>query len=62
MDQIRGFYPLCKTTLLAKRLAQLFSKRNLRRAARVTGPTLTELAFADVAHAPGTMDFSGPKL
>ncbi len=47
------------TTHLAKRLAQPFSKQKLLRAARVMGPTLVALAFAGVAHAQGTMDFSG---
>jgi len=35
------------------------SKQKLIRAARMMGPTLTALAFAGVAHAQGTMDFSG---
>jgi hypothetical protein len=51
-----------KTTHLAKRLAQPFSKRNLFQAARVIGPTLVALTFAgiaNVANAQGTMDFSG---
>jgi hypothetical protein len=48
-----------KTTGLAKRLAQPFSKRTLPHAARVMGPTLVALTFAGVAHAQGTMDFSG---
>jgi hypothetical protein len=43
----------------AKRLPQLFSKQTLFRAARVMGPTLIPVAFAGVAHAQGTMDFSG---
>jgi hypothetical protein len=47
------------TAHLAKRLAQLFSKQNLRRAARVMGPTLVALTFAGVAHAQGTISFSG---
>jgi len=34
-------------------------KKKLLRAARVMGPTLVALAFAGVAHAQGTMDFSG---
>lgn len=33
--------------------------RKLIHAARVMGPTLVALAFAGVAHAQGTMDFSG---
>jgi len=42
-----------------KRWPQPFSKATLLRAARVMGPTLVALAFAGVAHAQGTMDFSG---
>jgi hypothetical protein len=51
-----------QTTRLAKRLAQLSLQRNLFRAARAIGPTLVALAFtgvANIAHAQGTMDFSG---
>ncbi|MGA3131379.1 MAG: hypothetical protein ABSD59_11300 [Terracidiphilus sp.] len=53
---------LNKTTHLAKRLAQLFSKRNFLHAAHTMGPTLAALSFAgiaNVARAQGTMDFSG---
>ena len=39
--------------------AQLFSRRTFLHAARVVGPTLVALTFAGVAHAQGTMDFSG---
>ena len=35
------------------------SKHALLRAARVMGPALVALTFAGVAHAQGTMDFSG---
>ncbi len=51
-----------KTTHLAKRLAQPFSKRNLLRAAHAMGPTLVALAFAgaaNVARAQGSISFSG---
>jgi len=52
-----------RTTRLANRLAHPFSKRNLLEAAHAMGPTLTALAFmcagSAVAHAQGTMDFSG---
>ncbi len=51
-----------QTTHFAKRLTRLFSRPNLFRAARVIGPTLVALAFtgaANIAHAQGTMDFSG---
>jgi len=47
----------------AERWAQPFSKQKLLHAAHVMGPTLIALAFAgvgsSVAHAQGTMDFSG---
>ena len=43
----------------SKRWPQPLSKQKLIRAARVMGPTLVALAFAGVAHAQGTMDFSG---
>jgi len=52
-----------KKTRLAKRLAQAFSKRSLLEAAHVMSPTLTALMFAGassaVAHAQGTISFSG---
>ena len=51
-----------QTTHLAKRLARLSLQRNLFRAAHAMGPTLVALAFAgvaNIAHAQGTMDFSG---
>jgi hypothetical protein len=51
--------PLHKTTRLAKRLAQTLSKHNLRRAAHTLWPSILALSFAGVAHAQGTMDFSG---
>jgi hypothetical protein len=47
---------------LTRRRAKLFSKRKLLHAARVMGPTILALSFAgiaNVAHAQGTMDFSG---
>ena len=42
-----------------ERLAQLFTKVYLVRALRLVGPTLVALTFAGVAHAQGTMDFTG---
>lgn len=48
--------------LPAARRPQLLSNEKLRRAARVMGPTLLALSLAglaNVAHAQGTMDFSG---
>jgi hypothetical protein len=46
-----------------RRLRKLLNKESLLHAAHVTGPTLTALMFAGassaVAHAQGTMDFSG---
>jgi hypothetical protein len=47
------------STHLAKRLAQTPFARKLLRAARAMVPTLLALTFAGVAHAQGTMDFSG---
>lgn len=40
-------------------LLQLSTKCNLTRLPRLVGPTLVAFAFAGVAHAQGTMDFSG---
>ncbi|SRR6266702_3804742 len=51
-----------RTTHLASRLAQPFPKRKLLHVVRVMGPMLFALTFAgvaNVAHAQGTMDFSG---
>jgi len=49
----------------AWRRTRLLSRRRLLRAAHVMGPTLTALVFmggsSAVAHAQGTMDFSGPQ-
>ncbi len=47
------------TAHFAKRLAQPFSKHNLLCAARVLAPALFAFAISGVAHAQGTMDFSG---
>lgn len=47
------------TPRLATRLARTFNQQNLARTARRMGPTLVALTFAGVAHAQGTMDFSG---
>ena len=44
---------------LANRKASPFSKQSLARAFRVMAPALFALTFASVAHAQGTMDFSG---
>jgi hypothetical protein len=41
------------------RWARPFSKPNIARAARALAPTLLALSFAGVAHAQGTIDFSG---
>jgi hypothetical protein len=51
-----------KTTFPANRLAQPISKQNLCHAVPAMGPALVMLtlgAVASVAHAQGTMDFSG---
>jgi len=47
------------TADLNNRLAKSPINRNLLYAARMIGPTLVALTFANVAHAQGTMDFSG---
>jgi hypothetical protein len=44
---------------LANREASPFSKQSLAHAFRVMAPALFALTFASVAHAQGTMDFSG---
>ena len=44
---------------LANRKASPLSKQSLAHAFRVMAPTLVALTFAGVAHAQGTMDFSG---
>ena len=44
---------------LANRKASPFSKQSVAHAFRVMAPTLVALTFASVAHAQGTMDFSG---
>ena len=43
----------------ANRKASPFSKQSLAHAFRVMAPALIALTFASVAHAQGTMDFSG---
>ena len=45
--------------LQACKLSQPFTTRRLAHIARVIGPTFVALTFAGVAHAQGTMDFSG---
>ena len=47
------------TARLARRLARPFSKRKLFRATRVMWPALAALTVTSIAHAQGTMDFSG---
>jgi len=44
---------------LANRWAERFSKQRFNHAVRVLAPTLLALSIATVAHAQGTMDFSG---
>ena len=46
----------------AARRASQFLKQTLSRALRVMAPTLVALSFAGVAHAQGTMDFSGADI
>jgi hypothetical protein len=43
----------------ASRWAERFSKKRLIHAARTMGPTLVAFTFVGIAHAQGTMDFSG---
>jgi hypothetical protein len=50
---------LNKRSALAKRLASLVSTRNFLRAIRTVSPALITVAYAGLAHAQGTMDFSG---
>jgi hypothetical protein len=52
-------YAVTRQNRLANREATPFSKQSLARAFRVLAPTLFALTFATVAHAQGTMDFSG---
>jgi ParB family chromosome partitioning protein len=44
---------------LARRWAESLSKQRIQHAARVLAPTLLALTLTSVAHAQGTMDFSG---
>jgi hypothetical protein len=44
---------------LANRWADRFSRQRINHAARVLAPTLLALSLTTVAHAQGTMDFSG---
>ena len=44
---------------LANRWAERFSRQRITHAARVLAPTLLALSLTTVAHAQGTMDFSG---
>jgi hypothetical protein len=44
---------------LAKRWADRFSRERINHAARVLAPTPLALTLTSVAHAQGTMDFSG---
>jgi hypothetical protein len=51
-----------RSSLLVQRWAQPFSKQKIAHALRVLAPTLVALSFAgvaNIAHAQGTMDFSG---
>jgi hypothetical protein len=46
----------------AKRWAQPFNKRYFLQAACAMLPIIATLTFAGVAHAQGTMDFSGAQM
>lgn len=48
-----------KGSTLAKRLASFLSTCNFLRATRTASSSLIAVAFAGLAHAQGTMDFSG---
>jgi hypothetical protein len=56
---IRQSSSVSRPNRLANRKASPFSKQSLAHAFRVMAPTLVALTFASVAHAQGTMDFSG---
>jgi hypothetical protein len=56
---IRQSTALSRPNRLANRKASPFSKQSLTHAFRVMAPALFALTFASVAHAQGTMDFSG---
>ena len=56
---IRQSTTLSSPNRLASRKASPFSKQSLAHAFRVMAPALFALTFANVAHAQGTMDFSG---
>src|ERR1700753_259216 len=56
---IRQSTALRRPNRLANRKASPFSKQSLAHAFRVMAPALFALTFASVAHAQGTMDFSG---
>ena len=64
MIQFRRLLRLGKTpdrlpTPFAVRRSSLSFKQAIIRVLRLMGPTLVALSFAGVAHAQGTMDFSG---
>jgi len=53
------FIPGVLVVSFRRRLRNLVSTFHLLRVIRVVGPTMVALSFAGVAHAQGTMDFSG---
>ena len=56
---IRQSSALRRPNRLANRRTSPFSKQSLTHVFRVAAPALVALTFASVAHAQGTMDFSG---
>jgi hypothetical protein len=58
-NRVLGPKTIPRHSRLARKLAQPSSKQQLIRTARTLGPALVALTFAGVAHAQGTMDFSG---
>ena len=64
MLRVRHFFRLDKTPIRllvrpANRQAERSLNQTIAHAIRVMAPTLLALSFASVAHAQGTMDFSG---
>jgi hypothetical protein len=49
----------CRVPSISRRWRELAYTQQLIRAVRVIGPTLIALSLTGVAHAQGTMDFSG---
>lgn len=48
-----------QATLIARQLRSLFSTQRRMRVLHILAPSLVTLSFVGIAHAQGTMDFSG---